>query len=128
VRGAAGNSRPYRDPLRILYSLATTAILLLVVPIISGCVAVGFVVVGTQTDIPNFNPTEGYFGTHFLDGFLYAIADLGFDWLSVTIVGVLWFFYAFIGSLALLSLPIAALSVLFNLMWPSKHVPNNTQP
>ena len=105
-------------PIRILKSFATSLVLMLAAATLAGLAAVSLVVFGIGEEIPNFNPREGYLGTHFLDGLLYTIADSGYGGVSIGIVATIWFVYAFVGTLLVSALPIAAFSLLGHLLWP----------
>ena len=107
-------------PLRALKSLATSIVLILLVATAAGGVAVWLVVFGIGEEIPNFNPREGYLGTHFLDGLLYTISEAGYGNVSIGIVAVIWFVYAFVAALILSTIPIGVLSLAGHLLWPGK--------
>ncbi|MDH3583702.1 MAG: hypothetical protein OER86_05760 [Phycisphaerae bacterium] len=75
-----------------------------ILPIGAGIAAVVAVYLGVAFEWENFCPRSGYFGTQWLNGFLYGIGG----WQAIAIVAFLWFMYAFVGML-ILQVPLHAI-------------------
>jgi hypothetical protein len=53
-----------------------------------GVLGAAGVVAGAVFDVPGFSPRSGYWGTHWIDSFLYSV---GSDTVTLIVVCVIWF-------------------------------------
>jgi hypothetical protein len=53
-----------------------------------GILGIAVVLAGSAFQVPGFSPRSGYWGTHWLDGFLYGI---GSDTVALTVICGIWF-------------------------------------
>ena len=68
----------------------------------AGAIPAALVYIGDYFRWPNFNRRSGYFGTEFMDSFLYALNDP----VAIHIVAFVWFLY--------LSVPLFLLGLALN--------------
>lgn len=74
--------------------------LIISVCLFAGVLAASLVYIGDKFEWPNFSNRQGYFGTEFMSGILYAINDP----YAIHIVAVLWFLYGAVPLYVFLSL------------------------